>query len=191
MPTETLTPVVDSQQLLRLLRNVRKGDFSARLPLGKSGLAGEVCETLNDIIEQNEALAAELKRISRVVGKDGKLTQRASIGAVHGGWATSIDAVNELIGDLVQPTSEVARVIGAVAKGDLTQSMPLEIEGRPLRGAFLQIANTVNTMVGRLGSFASEVTRVAREVGTEGKLGGQAEVKVTLPRILSTLNVRA
>src|SRR5687767_14938368 len=116
MPTETLAPAVDPQQLLRILKVVRKGDFSARLPLGKPGLAGEVCETLNDIIEQNQALAAELKRISQVVGKEGRLTQRATIGPVTGGWAVCVDSVNSLIGDLVQPTTEVARVIGAVAK---------------------------------------------------------------------------
>src|SRR5207248_977281 len=118
----------------------------------------------------------ELERISRVVGKEGKITQRASLPGAGGGWAASSEFVNSLIGDLVQPTVEVARVIGAVAKGDLSQRMAIEIEGRPLEGEFLRIGRTVNTMVDQLSSFASEVTRVAREVGTEGKLGGQAEV---------------
>ena len=85
-------------------------------------------------------------------------------------------AINELIDDMVQPTAEVARVIGAVAKGDLSQTMTVEIEGRPLKGEFLRIGKVVNTMVEQLAKFASEVTRVAREVGTEGKLGGQADV---------------
>src|SRR5207302_1111199 len=119
----------------------------------------------------------ELERISRVVGKEGKISQRASIGEVGGSWAESIASVNTLVSDLVHPTSETARVIGAVAKGDLAQTMALEIEGRPLEGEFLRTAKTVNTMVDQLGSFASEVTRVAREVGTEGKLGGQAKVR--------------
>src|SRR5882724_8028922 len=118
----------------------------------------------------------ELARISKAVGKDGKITQRASIGAVTGAWADSVESVNSLIGDLVQPSTEVARVIGAVAKGDLSQTMALEVDTRPLRGEFLHTARVVNTMVQQLNSFASEVTRVAREVGTEGKLGGQAVV---------------
>ena len=122
-------------------------------------------------------MAQELERLSRVVGKEGKINQRADIGEVTGAWAESVASVNTLIGDLVHPTSETARVIGAVAKGDLSQTMALEIEGRPLEGEFLRTAKTVNTMVNQLSSFASEVTRVAREVGTEGKLGGQAKVK--------------
>src|SRR5438046_23254 len=122
-------------------------------------------------------MAHELERISHVVRKEGRLSQRASIGEVGGAWANSITSVNALISLLVHPTSETSRVIGAVAKGDLSQTMAMEIEGRPLSGEFLRTAKTVNTMVAQLGSFASEVTRVAREVGTEGKLGGQAKVK--------------
>ena len=99
------------------------------------------------------------------------------MGEVSNSWADAIGSINDLVGDLVQPTSEMARVIGAVAKGDLSQTMATEIEGRPLKGEFLHTAKTVNAMVGQLGAFASEVTRVAREVGTEGKLGGQAKVK--------------
>ena len=121
-------------------------------------------------------MVSEFERISRAVGKDGKITQRASIGSVTGAWADCVESVNSLIGDLVQPSTEVARVIGAVAKGDLSQNMSLEVDGRPLRGEFLHTARVVNTMVQQLNSFASEVTRVAREVGTEGKLGGQAVV---------------
>ena len=115
--------------------------------------------------------------MSQAVGKEGKITQRAHLHGAGGSWAASVNSVNTLIADLVQPTSEVARVIGAVAKGDLSQSMSLDIEGRPLMGEFLRIGQTVNAMVDQLSSFASEVTRVAREVGTEGKLGGQARVK--------------
>jgi hypothetical protein len=117
---------------------------------------------------------------SRVVGKEGKINQRLSIGDVGGSWASKVNAVNTLIDDLARPTSEKARVIGAVVTGDLSQKMELEVEGRPLEGQFLRTAKTVNTMVDQLGSFASEVTRVAREVGTEGKLGVQARSRAWL-----------
>jgi len=180
VPFRSLTPDsqdLDTTQLLTALTALKKGDFSARLPLNWSGTGGKIADAFNDVIERNEKMAKELARISRVVGKEGKISQRAFIGDVSGSWADSIDSVNALVGDLVHPTSETARVIGAVAKGDLTQTMALEIEGRELEGEFLRTAKTVNTMVNQLASFASEVTRVAREVGTEGKLGGQAKVK--------------
>src|SRR5881296_1006837 len=124
-----------------------------------------------------ERMTHEVDRISNVVGKDGKLNQRAQAPNANGSWAVIPEAVNSLISDLVQPTNEVSRVIGAVAKGDLSRTMATEFDGRPLKGEFLRTAKTVNTMVAQLASFASEVTRVAREVGTEGKLGGQADVK--------------
>src|SRR5215213_9860100 len=178
MSTQTPnTDILDTRLLLRVLTAVRKGDFSVRMPDEQSGVAGKIADTLNDIIEMNEKMARELHRISSVVGKEGKIAQRASIGNVSGSWATGVDSLNSVISDLAQPTTEVSRVIGAVAKGDLSQIMALDIDGRPLKGEFLKTARIVNTMVDRLGSFASEVTRVAREVGTEGKLGGQAEVK--------------
>src|SRR5437667_239669 len=129
------------------------------------------------MIELNERMASELGRLSRVVGKEGKLSQRLSFGDAGGFWRDSVESVNSLIEDLVHPTSETARVLGAVAQGDLSQSMALELDDRPLQGEFLRTAKTINKMVDQLGSFASEVTRVAREVGTEGKLGGQADVK--------------
>src|SRR2546421_508585 len=122
-------------------------------------------------------MTQELERIGRVDGKEGRITQRASLGDVSNSWAGAVASVNGLIGDLVHPTSEMARVIGAVAKGDLSKTMATDIEGRPLEGEFLRTAKTVNRMVDQLGAFASEVTRVAREVGTEGKLGGQATGK--------------
>jgi HAMP domain-containing protein/CheY-like chemotaxis protein/signal transduction histidine kinase len=156
---------------------VKKGDFSVRMPDDMTGTAGKIADTLNEIIELNQRMTTEFERISTVVGKEGKINQRASLGAPSGSWARCVDAVNTLTTDLVQPTTEVARVIGSVARGDLSQTVPLEIEGRPLDGEFLRTAKIVNTMVGQLSSFASEVTRVAREVGTEGKLGGQADVK--------------
>ncbi|MBD2777469.1 HAMP domain-containing protein [Iningainema tapete] len=179
MPTEQLTRESDNLDLTQLLKTlfaVKKGDFSARMPIDRTGMAGKIADTLNDIIEQNERLTAELQRISNVVGKEGNITERATLGNVRGSWADCVKSVNTLITDLVQPTAETARVIRAVANGDLSQTIAPEIEGRPLKGEFLQTAEMVNTMVGQLNSFAGEVTRVAREVGTEGKLGVQAEV---------------
>ncbi|MCP6759676.1 MAG: HAMP domain-containing protein [Fischerella sp. CENA71] len=179
MTTEQLTKDSDNldlKQLLRTLSAVKKGDFSARMPIDQTGMAGKIADTLNDIIEQNERLTAELQRIGNVVGKDGKISERATLGKVQGGWSSCVDSVNTLITDLVQPTAETARVIRAVANGDLSQTIAPEMDGRPLKGEFLQTAQMVNTMVGQLNGFASEVTRVAREVGTEGKLGVQAEV---------------
>ena len=154
-----------------------RGDFSARLPHDWTGLAGKIADTFNEVIAKNQRMTMELDRIGRVVGKEGRITQRASLGHVSNSWADAIRSVNELIGDLGHPTSEMARVIGAVAKGDLSKTMATDIEGRQLEGEFLRTAKIVNTMVDQLGAFASEVTRVAREVGTEGKLGGQARVK--------------
>jgi len=115
-------------------------------------------------------------RVERIVGREGRMNERASLGDAEGGWLTSIGSINALIGDLVQPTTEVVRVLIAVAEGDLNQTMKLEIEGQPVEGEFLRIGTTVNSMVVQLSSFAAEVTRVAKEVGTDGKLGGQAAV---------------
>jgi HAMP domain-containing protein/signal transduction histidine kinase/CheY-like chemotaxis protein len=168
---------VELKQLLNALTAFKRGNFSVRLPEDWTGLAGKVADTFNDVIAINERMSGELERITRVVGKEGRINQRVSLGAVSEGWADSIGCINVLIGDLVHPTSEMARVIGAVAKGDLSKTMAREIDGRPLQGEFLRTAKTVNTMVDQLSAFASEVTRVAREVGTEGKLGGQAKVK--------------
>ncbi|MFN3653540.1 MAG: HAMP domain-containing protein [Armatimonadota bacterium] len=178
MPTQQAQDSLDLKELLTVLTAIKKGDFGARLPVDRTGLAGKVCDTLNDIIEANETLCNELERMSSVVGKEGRTSERVTMGgSAFGGWERCANAVNTLIVDLVQPTTEVARVIDAVAKGDLTQKMALDIDGRPLTGEFLRTAKTVNTMVDQLGSFSAEVTRVAREVGTEGKLGGQAEVQ--------------
>jgi HAMP domain-containing protein/signal transduction histidine kinase/CheY-like chemotaxis protein len=168
---------LDKTTMLSALIALKKGDFSVRLPMDFEGMDGKIADAFNEVIELNQRMSVEMERLSRVVGKEGKISQRASMGEVHGAWAREIHAINALISDLVHPVSETARVIGAVAKGDLSQTMALEIEGRPLAGEFLRTAKTVNTMVDQLGSFASEVTRVAREVGTEGKLGGQAKVK--------------
>ncbi len=168
---------LDSGTLLTALKALKRGDFSVRLPMNWFGMAGKIADTFNDIVEMNERLASELVRLNRVVGKQGKISQRAAASGMTGGWAESVASVNSLIDDLVSPTHETARVIGAVAKGDLSQAMVLEADGRRLEGEFFRTAMIVNSMVDQLSSFASEVTRVVREVGTEGKLGGQARVK--------------
>src|SRR6266851_9286701 len=166
---------IDIKETLRVLGAVQRGDFSARMPASWSGSAGKVSSALNDLIESNQRLEREIRRMSRHVGKEGQV-RRAGVGHADGAWATTLDAVNDLVEDLARPNTEIARVISAVANGDLSQTMALEIDGRPLQGQFLETARTVNTMVNQLRSFSGEVTRVAREVGTEGKLGGQAQV---------------
>ncbi len=168
---------LDSKQLLAALTAFKRGDFSAQLPDDWTGIAGKVADTFNDVIRLNQRLTQELARIGHVVGKEGRIRQRASLGGASGSWTDAMRSVNNLIEDLVHPTSEMARVIGSVAKGDLSQMIATEIEGQALEGEFLRTAKIVNTMVRQLSGFASEVTRVAREVGTEGKLGGQANVK--------------
>ena len=256
------------RQLLSTLLAFRKGDWSVRLPSDLTGISGKIADVLNDIIDANERVAKEFDRVSRVVGREGKLSQRAAPVGVAGGWGTMVQSINTLIDDMVRPTTEMVRVIGAVAKGDLSQSMGLDVDGRPLKGEFLrsvkllthggsacilrvrghagrpgggnggqtrrtgesqgrsrdvegshrqcqfdgwqphrsgpeyrgsndrgrtgdlskkisvdvrgeilELKDTINTMVDQLSSFASEVTRVAREVGTEGELGGQANVQ--------------
>jgi len=168
--------VIDNKVALRVLDAVQRGDFSARMPTDWSGAAGKVAAAFNSIIEANERLEREIRRMSRQVGNEGQVKRAASRQSA-GAWATTLEAVNDLAEDLARPNAEIARVISAVANGDLSQTMPLEIDGLPLHGQFLNTARTVNTMVGQLNAFASEVTRVAREVGTEGKLGGQAQVR--------------
>jgi HAMP domain-containing protein/signal transduction histidine kinase/CheY-like chemotaxis protein len=163
--------------ILVALTSLKKGDFSVRLPVTFTSTEGKVADAFNDLAELLSGTTRDLSRISHVVGKEGKLGERLNISGASGAWAERVNSVNTLIACLVTPISETSRVIGAVAKGDLSQTMALEMQGRPLQGEFLRTAKTVNLMVDQLGAFASEVTRVAREVGTEGKLGGQAIVK--------------
>ncbi|GAA3233087.1 HAMP domain-containing protein [Pseudonocardia petroleophila] len=155
---------------------MRRGRFDVRLPR-REGTAGEVVDRFNEMVGMQERRNRDLLRIGRVVGREGRMSDRLDEESYDGGWATGAQAVNSLIDDLARPTAEIARVIEAVAEGDLSQHMALEIEGRPLRGEYLRIGRTVNTMVDQLSSFAVEVTRVAREVGTDGRLGGQADVR--------------
>src|ERR1700687_665880 len=169
------TDSTDPRVMLRVLTAVKRGDFTVRMPVTSTGQAGKVATAINDIIESNQRLERELRRLSKRVGKEGQI-KHASIGDAGGAWAATLDAINDLIEDVVRPNTEMARVVSAVAKGDLSQTMPTDIEGRRLQGQFLETARIVNTMVNQLRAFSSEVTRVAREVGTEGKLGGQAHV---------------
>jgi HAMP domain-containing protein/CheY-like chemotaxis protein/signal transduction histidine kinase len=166
----------DLRRLLSALRDLRDGEFDVRLQVSEDPLLADIADTFNGIAKLNERMCDEMLRVSSTIGRQGQMNDRASIGPVTGGWRSTVESVNTLITDLASPTTEVARVLTAVAEGDLGQKMVLEIDGKPVQGEFLRIGTTVNTMVDQLGSFANEVTRVAREVGTEGKLGGQAKV---------------
>ena len=176
----TLPPSTNGQELSALLgamQAVKNGDFSVRLPGDWTGLHGKIADTFNEIVTANASMARELERVGTTVGKQGKTRQRVRFGSPAGAWAGMEASVNTLIDDLLRPTTEVTRALEAVAKGDLLQTVRLDVEGRPLEGEFLRSATIVNTMIEQLGVFTSEVTRVAREVGTDGKLGGQAEVR--------------
>ncbi len=164
------------QVLLAGLRDLRDGEFEVRIPESADPLMAQIADAFNGIAERNERLASEVVRVSTTIGREGQMNERASIGRATGGWATMTSSLNSLIIDLASPTTEVARVLTAVAEGDLSQKMVLEIDGKSVQGEFLRIGTTVNKMVDQLSAFASEVTRVAKEVGTDGKLGGQAHV---------------
>jgi HAMP domain-containing protein/CheY-like chemotaxis protein len=167
----------DLHDLLHALQAVRVGDFSVRLPGNQTGLIGKIADTFNDIVIANQRMAKQLERVEQVVGRQGKTRHRVKFGLTNGAWGEMENSVNALIDDLLWPTTEVTRAIAAVAKGDLLQTVPLDVDGRPLQGEFLRLATIVNTMIQQLSIFTSEVTRVAREVGTDGKLGGQAQVR--------------
>src|ERR1700741_1007105 len=162
--------------ILASLQTMRDGDFSVRLPGNWTGLAGKIADTFNDIVAANQQMAKELKRVGQVVGKEGRTRERMRFHLPKAAWGEMEVSVNTLVDDLLRPTTEVTRAIAAVAKGNLTQTVQLDVDGRPLEGEFLRSATIVNTMIQQLGVFTSEVTRVAREVGTDGKLGGQAQV---------------
>jgi HAMP domain-containing protein/CheY-like chemotaxis protein len=165
------------RQLLSALIALKEGDFTARLPADLVDLDGKLADTFNEVAGRMEGFGKSLTRLRNEVGRKGKIGERLLTGDALGGWADRIESVNSIVDELSRPTIEMGRVIGAVAKGDLTQSVPLEVEGRPLQGEYLRTAKLVNGMVEQLADFSVEVIRVAREVGTEGKLGGQAQVK--------------
>src|ERR1700727_852304 len=162
--------------ILERMQAMRDGDFSVRLPGSWTGLSGKMADTFNEIAMANQRIAKELRRVGQVVGKKGRTRERARFDESRGAWGEIEDSVNTLVEDLLRPTTEVTRAIAAVAEGNLTQTVRMDVDGRPLEGDFLRSAKIVNTMIQQLGVFTSEVTRVAREVGTDGKLGGQAQV---------------
>ena len=172
-----VTSPVELQELLQALRAMRSGDFSVRMGVEHEGLLGKIADTFNDIVASNERMAQQLERVGQVVGREGKTRHRVKFGLASGAWGEMEGSVNTLIDDLLWPTKEVATAVAAVAQGDLLKTVRLEVDGRPLKGEFLEAATIVNTMIKQLSVFTSEVTRVAREVGTEGKLGGQAQVR--------------
>ncbi|MEJ7810773.1 MAG: HAMP domain-containing protein [Gemmatimonadaceae bacterium] len=166
----------EMRDILAALERLEGGDFGVRLPIRGGRMAAEIARTFNRVAALRERTTEEVVRVSTAVGREGRLDERMSLGDAQGDWARASTAFNGLIADLVQPTTEVARVIKAVAEGDLSQKVALELDNRSVQGEFLRIGTTVNRMVDQLRSFADEVTRVAREVGTEGVLGGQASV---------------
>ena len=164
-------------RLLAGLRAVNAGDFTVQLAANGDPLIADLVEVFNSMVLKQSRLVGEISRVGTSIGREGRMTDRVVMSGADGQWATTVDAINGIIGDLVQPTSEVSRVIKAVAEGDLSQKVELEIDGKQVQGEFYRIGSTVNRMVDQLNAFASEVTRVAREVGTEGVLGGQANVQ--------------
>ncbi len=168
--------VGDGYELLEALQAMRIGDFSVRLPGNRTGLAGKIADTFNEIVATNERMARQLDHVGQVVGREGQTRHRVRFGIASGAWGEMEGSVNTLVDDLLWPTTAVTRAIAAVAQGDLLQTVSLDVEGRPLQGEFMRSATIVNTMIKQLSVFTSEVTRVAREVGTDGKLGGQAQV---------------
>ncbi|MFG2385590.1 HAMP domain-containing protein [Streptomyces avermitilis] len=159
------------RQLLAGLTAVRDGDFGTRLPDDTDGLLGEIATVFNGMIDQLSVFTSEVTRVAREVGTEGTLGGQAEVPGVSGTWADLTDSVNAMAGNLTTQVRDIAQVATAVAKGDLSQKIDV-----PARGEILELKETVNTMVDQLSAFADEVTRVAREVGSEGRLGGQAQV---------------
>jgi HAMP domain-containing protein/signal transduction histidine kinase/CheY-like chemotaxis protein len=168
---------LDLRELLRVLSMVKNGRLDTRMPVTQAGINGRICEVLNDIIDMNERLVAEISEAEKTIGKKGNLTKRIELAEAKGDWATGVSSLNNLISDLTSPTLEIAGMINSVANGDLSKHIPLEISGHPLKGEFLRIAKESNQMLSKLRLFSMEVTRVARQVGSEGKLGEQAKIK--------------
>src|SRR6187397_3256559 len=168
---------LELQNLLQALRAMRAGDFSVRMTGEEDGLLGKIADTFNEIVAANQRMAEQIERVGQLVGREGQTRHRVKFGLSSGAWGEIESSVNTLIDDLIWPTKEVTTAVAAVAQGNLLNTVRLEVDGRPLKGEFLEAATIVNTMIKQLSVFTSEVTRVAREVGTEGKLGGQAQVR--------------
>ena len=173
----TVQDALDKKELFKVLTEVKNGNFSVRMPIDYVGMDGKICDTLNEIIDLNERMIHEFTKAGKIIGEQGKLTERISLPRGKGSWQSGVESLNSLISNLVNPTIEIANVISSVAKGNLSNEMPLKIGGHALKGEFLRITKDVNYMVKQLNLFSREVTRVAKEVGSEGKLGGQAKVK--------------
>ena len=176
-PDTVARSLPELNDLLQAMQAMRVGDFSVRMSGGHVGTIGKLADVFNEIVAANQRMAQQLERVGQTVGKEGKTRQRVKLGMTGGAWGEMEQSLNTLIDDLLWPTTEVTNAIAAVAQGNLLQTVRLDVDGRPLQGEFLRSATIVNTMIKQLGVFTSEVTRVAREVGTEGKLGGQAQVR--------------
>jgi HAMP domain-containing protein/signal transduction histidine kinase/CheY-like chemotaxis protein len=174
---ETPEHSLDINELLTILTEVKNGNFDVKMPINNVGISGKVCDTLNEIISMNKKLVKEFANARTTIGKGGKLNHRIVLPYAQGEWKNGTEDLNSLISDLVYPVREIDRVISAVAKGNLSQQIPIETGDHSLQGEFARIAKEVNDMVKQLNLFTMEVTRVSREVGSEGKLGGQAKVK--------------
>ncbi len=174
---DTYEGSLDLKELLNVLSSVKSGRLNIRMPVTQAGIEGRICEVLNDIIDMNQRLVAELSSAEKTIGKKGNLTKRIELPEAKGEWADGVSSLNTLITDLTAPTLEIAGMINSVANGDLSKHIPLEISGQPLKGEFLRIAKESNQMLSKLRLFSMEVTRVARQVGSEGKLGEQAKIK--------------
>ncbi len=176
--------------LLDVIARVKEGDFSARMPRDWTGVPGKVADGLNDVIIANQLLEQELARMSDLVGTQGQLSQRATLGDQAHGWSRSVESVNQLIGSLAGPVGEMQDVIGAVAAGDLGKRVSSDLQGE-----MLDLKNTINGKVDQLNIFVSEVMRVAREVGTEGKFGqaeaASLEVRGVWKDVIESMNVMA
>ncbi|MEZ3181722.1 HAMP domain-containing protein [Streptomyces pimonensis] len=173
--TEGAEVAPGDQELRRLLAGltaVRDGDFGTRLPDDADGLMGDIAKVFNGMVDQLSVFTSEVTRVAREVGTEGALGGQAQVPGVSGTWADLTDSVNAMAGNLTAQVRNVAQVTTAVAEGDLSQKITVDA-----RGEILELKNTINTMVDQLSAFADEVTRVAREVGTEGRLGGQADVQ--------------
>ncbi|HEY1620906.1 MAG TPA: HAMP domain-containing protein, partial [Streptosporangiaceae bacterium] len=159
------------QRLLTGLTAVRSGDFSTRLPPADGPLMNEIAAVFNGMNDQLALFTSEVTRVAREVGTEGRLGGQADVPGLTGTWKGLTDSVNSMAGNLTGQVRDVAQVATAVAKGDLSQKITVDA-----RGEILELKNTINTMVDELSAFADEVTRVATEAGTDGRLGGQARV---------------
>ncbi|MDQ3905276.1 MAG: HAMP domain-containing protein, partial [Actinomycetota bacterium] len=159
------------ERILLALEELRDGNFRRRVVVTDASITGRIATVINQIAQRNQSLVGELVRVREAVGQDGRTSERVVDGA-GGGWSVAAGAINGLIDDLTRPTTELARVLAAMTEGDLSS----RVSEQPLRGDFARLGHTVNRLLDQLSLFAAEVTRVAREVGTEGRLGGQAHV---------------